>query len=43
MAKYLNSDGLAHFLSKLKPLIDVKADKTHTHNYAGSSSAGGST
>lgn len=42
MAKYLDSDGLAHFLSKLKPLIDVKADKTHTHNYAGSSSAGGS-
>ena len=42
MAKYLNSDGLAHFLDKLKPLIDAKADKTHTHNYAGSSSAGGS-
>ena len=42
MAKYLNSDGLAHFLDKLKPLIDAKADKTHTHNYAGSSSASGS-
>ena len=42
MAKYLNSDGLAYFLNKLKPLIDAKADKTHTHNYAGSTSAGGS-
>ena len=42
MAKYLNSDGLAYFLSKLKPLIAAKADNTHTHNYAGSSSAGGS-
>lgn len=42
MAKYLNSDGLAYFLSKLKPLINAKADKTHTHNYAGSTSPGGS-
>lgn len=42
MAKYLNSDGLAYFLGKLKPLINAKADKTHTHNYAGSSSTGGS-
>ena len=41
MAKYLNSDGLAYFLSKLKPLIDAKADKSHTHSYAGSTSAGG--
>nr|DAU65874.1 MAG TPA: hypothetical protein [Caudoviricetes sp.] len=42
MAKYLNSDGLAYFLSKLKPLIAAKADTTHTHNYAGSTSPGGS-
>ncbi len=42
MAKYLNSDGLAYFLSKLKPLIADKADKNHTHKYAGSTSAGGS-
>ena len=42
MAKYLNSDGLAYFLSKLKPLINAKADKTHIHNYAGSTSPGGS-
>ena len=42
MAKYLNSDGLAHFLEKLKPLIDAKADANHTHRYAGSGSAGGS-
>ena len=42
MAKYLNSDGLAYFLNKLKPLINAKADKTHTHNYAGSTSPGGS-
>lgn len=41
MTKYLNSDGLAHFLEKLKPLIDAKADLNHTHKYAGSSTAGG--
>ena len=41
MAKYLNSDGLTYFLKKLKPLMDNKANTNHTHNYAGSSSAGG--
>lgn len=31
MAKYLSSNGLAYFLNKLKPLMDGKADKNHTH------------
>ena len=38
---FVNKDGLKRILTKLKTLIDSKADKNHTHNYAGSSSAGG--
>lgn len=39
---YLDKDGLSRAFTKLKTLIDKKADVGHTHNYAGSSSAGGS-
>lgn len=39
---FLNSEGLAYFWSKIKALVDTKANASHTHNYAGSSSAGGS-
>ena len=35
---YLNFSGLSHFYNKLKTKF---SDITHTHNYAGSSSAGG--
>lgn len=38
---FIDKDGLKRILTKLKTLIDGKADKNHTHNYAGSSSAGG--
>lgn len=38
---YLDKAGLSRAFTKLKTLIDAKADKGHTHNYAGSSSAGG--
>lgn len=39
---YLDKAGLSRAFTKLKTLIDAKADKNHTHSYAGSSSAGGS-
>lgn len=39
---YLDKAGLSRAFTKLKTLIDKKADVGHTHNYAGSSSAGGS-
>ena len=39
---FLNSEGLAYFWGKIKALVDTKANASHTHNYAGSSSAGGS-
>nr|DAZ82175.1 MAG TPA: hypothetical protein [Caudoviricetes sp.] len=39
---YLDKDGLSRAFTKLKTLIDKKADVGHTHPYAGSSSAGGS-
>lgn len=38
---YLDKDGLSRAFTKLKTLIDGKAGVGHTHNYAGSSSAGG--
>lgn len=38
---YLDNDGLSRAFTKLKTLIDKKADVGHTHSYAGSSSAGG--
>lgn len=41
MANYLDLTGLTYLVSKIKTLVSTKADKTHTHNYAGSSSAGG--
>ena len=41
MAKYLDMTGLTYLISKLIALINAKSDKNHTHNYAGSSSAGG--
>lgn len=39
---FLDNDGLSHLVSTIKTKLDSKSDKTHTHNYAGSSSAGGS-
>ena len=42
MAKYVSSDGLTYYNSKIKSLINGKANANHTHNYAGSGSAGGS-
>lgn len=42
MSKYLDFTGLSYLTNKIKTLINAKADKSHTHNYAGSSSAGGS-
>ena len=39
---YLDKDGLSRAFTKLKTLIDKKADVGHTHQYAGSSSVGGS-
>lgn len=39
---FLDNDGLQHLISTIKSKLDLKSDKTHTHNYAGSSSAGGS-
>ena len=41
MAKYLDMTGLTYLISKIIALINAKSDKNHTHNYAGSSSAGG--
>ena len=38
---FLDNDGLSHLVSTIKSKLDSKSDKTHTHNYAGSSSAGG--
>lgn len=38
---FLDNDGLQHLISTIKSKLDLKSDKTHTHNYAGSSSAGG--
>lgn len=38
---YLDKNGLSRAFTKLKTLIDGKADVGHTHLYAGSSSAGG--
>jgi hypothetical protein len=43
--KFLSLDGLTNYtsilLEKIKNMLNNKADKNHTHNYAGSSSAGG--
>lgn len=39
--KILDSMGLKYVLSKIKTLLSGKADKEHTHLYAGSSTAGG--
>lgn len=41
MAKYLDMTGLTYLVNKLKALINTKANISHTHNYAGSSSVGG--
>lgn len=41
MASVVTSTGLAHYHEKLKTLLNGKANTSHTHNYAGSSSAGG--
>lgn len=40
-AKYFGSTSLTALLKKIKSALDGKSDKNHTHNYAGSSSAGG--
>lgn len=39
---YLDKGGLSRAFTKLKTLIDGKANVGHTHSYAGSTSAGGS-
>lgn len=39
---YLDKNGLSRVFTKLKTLIDGKANVGHTHSYAGSSSSGGS-
>lgn len=38
---YVSNTGLAHYHEKMKTLLNGKANTSHTHNYAGSSSAGG--
>ena len=42
MAKYINSDNLSYYNGKIKTLLNGKASTSHTHNYAGSTSPGGS-
>jgi len=42
MANYLDENGLLYLWQKIKTALAGKADTGHTHNYAGSSSAGGS-
>jgi hypothetical protein len=39
---YLDKNGLRYFWTQIKTLLNSKAESSHTHNYAGSSSAGGS-
>ena len=39
---YVSNTGLQHYHEKMKTLLAGKAASNHTHNYAGSSSAGGS-
>lgn len=41
MASVVTSAGLAHYHEKMKTLLNGKANTSHTHNYAGSTSAGG--
>ena len=41
MSKCLDFSGLTYLVSKLKTLINNKADKNHVHNYAGSDIPGG--
>lgn len=41
MTSVVTSTGLAHYHEKMKTLLNGKANTNHTHNYAGSSSAGG--
>lgn len=38
---FVSNDGLAHYHEKVKTLLAGKSNTNHTHNYAGSSSAGG--
>lgn len=42
MANYLDENGLLYLWQKIKTALAGKSDTGHTHNYAGSSSAGGS-
>lgn len=39
---FVSNTGLAHYHDKMKTLLNGKANTNHTHNYAGSSSVGGS-
>lgn len=39
---FLDKTGLTHLAEVITSKLDSKSDKNHTHNYAGSSSAGGS-
>lgn len=38
---YVSNTGLQHYHEKIKTLLNGKANASHSHNYAGSSSAGG--
>lgn len=38
---YLDKTGLIYLWGKIKAALAVKSNTDHTHNYAGSSSAGG--
>lgn len=33
--------GLSHYHEKMKTLLNTKSNTNHTHNYAGSNTAGG--
>ena len=43
MAKYLDMNGLSHLISKLKALINTKANASHTHSYLSGLSVSGKT
>ena len=39
--RFVNKQMLAYYHNKVKALLDLKSDKTHTHKYAGSDTVGG--
>ena len=42
MMSFVSNTGLAHYHEKMKTLLASKSNTNYTHNYAGSSSTGGS-